>query len=101
MTHTIHCLDYLSLSVVVLLHYTQKQALCYMDFMFIIPHFTIAELGNIGMGLVHLFVCLFVYPSSTFLHDGWMNFLHIWYHGQVPWAADECKIEFGPVPHFK
>ena len=34
----------------------------------------------------------------TFLHDGAMDFLHIRYHDQVPWAADAYKIEFG-VPN--
>ena len=35
--------------------------------------------------------------SLTFLHDGWMDFLHIGYHDQVPWAAFASKIEFGSV----
>ena len=54
------------------------------------------ELGNIGMGPVHPSIC----PSClrAFLHDGWMDFLHIGYHDQVPWAADACKTEFGSVP---
>ena len=34
-----------------------------------------------------------------FLHDGLIDFLHIRYHEEVPWAADACKIEFGSVPH--
>ena len=31
--------------------------------------------------------CLSVSPC-TFLHDSWMDFIHIGYHVQVPWAAD-------------
>ena len=41
-------------------------------------------------------VCLSVHPQ-TFLHDGWIDSLHIGYHDQVPWAADAYKIEFGFV----
>ena len=34
----------------------------------------------------------------AFHHDGWIDFLHIGYHDQVPWATYVCKIEFGYVP---
>ena len=68
---------------------------------FIIPCFSIAESGNIGMGPVRLGICLSCHPSihpGTFLHDGWMDFLHICYHDQVPWAAaDAHEIDFGSV----
>ena len=54
--------------------------------------------GYIGKGPVHLAgrlsVRLFSRPC-VFLHDGWMDFLDIGYHGQVLWAADACKIELG------
>ena len=59
-------------------------------------------MGNIGKSPVRLAVC----PSSclsscplAFLHDGWMDYLHIEYHDQVSRAADARKIEFGSVPH--
>ena len=59
----------------------------------IIPYSTIAESGNIGMSPV----CQSVHPH-TFIHDDWMDCLHIWYHDQVPWAADaRKKIEFDSV----
>ena len=35
---------------------------------------------------VHLFVFL-------------VDFLHIWYHDQVPSAVEACEIEFGSVPN--
>ena len=28
-----------------------------------------------------------------------MDFIHIGYHDQVPWAAHACKILFGSVPN--
>ena len=40
-----------------------------------------------------------VHPH-TLLHDGWMGFLHIGYHDQVPWVADAFKIEIGIVSNF-
>ena len=58
---------------------------------------TIMELGNIGTCLV----CS-VHPSvhtPAFLHGGWLDFLHIWYHRQIPWPADEYNLEFGSVPN--
>ena len=45
---------------------------------------------------VHYAVCQSSH-SCTFLHDGWLDFLHITYHDQVPWAADAGKIKFGSV----
>ena len=36
--------------------------------------------------------------SCTFLHDGWLDFLNIGYHDQVPCAAAASNIEFGCVP---
>ena len=39
-----------------------------------------------------------VHPC-IFLHDLWMDFLHIWYHDQVPWATDAYKIKYGSVPN--
>ena len=55
---------------------------------------------NIGKDPVHLSshpaVHLPVHPHA-FLHDGWMDFFHIGYHDQVPWAVDARKIEFGSV----
>ena len=45
---------------------------------------------SVSHQLVHL---------HTFLRDGWMDFLHIGCHGQVPWSADACKIEFDVVPN--
>ena len=47
--------------------------------------------GNIGTGPVRQ--CLNSCPHA-FLCDGWMDFLHIGYHDQVPWAPDACKTEF-------
>ena len=41
---------------------------------------------SIGTGPVHQSVHLCI-----FLHDGWMDFLHIWYD-RVPWAADAHRI---------
>ena len=41
-------------------------------------------------------------PSAcphAFLHDGYMDFLHIGYYDKVPWTADARKIEFGFVPN--
>ena len=35
----------------------------------------------------------------AFLHDGWIDFLHIKYHDQVSWATDACETEFGSVPN--
>ena len=35
----------------------------------------------------------------AFLHNGWLDFLHIEYNDQVSWAAHACKIEFGSVPN--
>ena len=37
--------------------------------------------------------------SLLFLLDGWLDFLHIWYHDRVPCAADAHKIEFVFIPH--
>ena len=37
--------------------------------------------------------------SCAFLHDSWMDFLHIRYHDQVPSAADACVIEIDTVPN--
>ena len=60
------------------------------------------ESGNIGKSpvdqLAHPSVHLSVSPCA-FLHDGWMDFLHIQYHDQVPWAADACKVEVGSMPN--
>ena len=39
-----------------------------------------------------------VHPCA-FLHDGWIDFLHVGYHDQVPWAADAWQTEFGSVPN--
>ena len=52
----------------------------------LIPHSTIMESVNLGMG-------------PALLHDGWMYFRHVWYSDQLPWAADECKLEFVCVPN--
>ena len=41
-------------------------------------------------------VSLSVRPR-TFLHDGWVDFLHITYHDQVPWAGNAGEREFGSV----
>ena len=57
------------------------------------------ELENIGKGPVHLSVHLSVHPH-TFLHDGWMDFLHIGYHDQVPCVVEVWKITFGSVPNW-
>ena len=35
----------------------------------------------------------------SFLHDGWLDFLHIGCLDQLPLATDVCKIEFGSVPN--
>ena len=43
-------------------------------------------------------VHLSVYHRA-FLHDGWMDFLHIGYHDQVPWTTNACKIEFVSIPN--
>ena len=51
------------------------------------------------MGPICQSACLSVHPCA-FLHDGWMDCLHIWYCDQVPQAADAHKIEFGSMPHF-
>ena len=61
-----------------------------------------AETNNIYAITTYLFVVPCVHPSVlmsilAFLHDGFMDFLHIGYHDQVPWAADACKTEFGSV----
>ena len=60
-----------------------------------------------GIGAHRKGVSPFVTPSGhlsvhphVFLHDGWLNFLHIGYHDQVSWSADACKREFGSVPNF-
>ena len=37
--------------------------------------------------------------SHAFLNDGWIDFLHIGYHDQVPRVADSSIIEFGSVPN--
>ena len=42
-------------------------------------------------------VCQYILMHS-FKMVGWI-FLYIWYHDQVPWAANACKTEFGSVPH--
>ena len=55
----------------------------------IIPRSTIAPSGNIGMGQIHL--------SLHICHDGWLDFHHIWYHDQVPCAANAHKTEFSSV----
>ena len=47
---------------------------------------------------VQLSVSQLVCPR-TFLHNGWMDFLHIGYHDQVPWASDAYKSEFMSVPN--
>ena len=40
-----------------------------------------------------------VHPSS-YIPPLWMDgILRIWYHDQVPWAADASKIEFSSVPN--
>ena len=39
---------------------------------------------------VHCYICL---------HDGNMDFFHIWYHDQVLCVADAHEIEFGSVPN--
>ena len=49
---------------------------------------------NIGKGPVSPSV----HPHA-FLHNDWMDFLHIGYHDQVSWGADACKIVFGSVPN--
>ena len=43
-------------------------------------------------------VSLSVHPCA-FFHDNWIDFLHIGYHDQVPWATGAYKIEFGSMPH--
>ena len=67
-----------------------------------IPHSAIAKSGNIEMGLVHQSISLHLsIYLHAFLHDGWMDFLHSWYHDQVPSVTDarRCKIEFGSIPN--
>ena len=64
----------------------------------IVPHSAYVELGNIGKSPVYPSVCQAVHlsvHSHTFLHNGWMD----WYHDQVPWVTDACKIEFSSVPN--
>ena len=51
----------------------------------IIPH-SATESWNIRTGSVPLSVC-----PCIFLHDGWMDFLHIWYHDQA--------LKFGSMPN--
>ena len=53
---------------------------------------------------VHLHVCqpihtiiLSIHPGA-FLHNHWMDFLHIQYHDQGSRVADTCNIEFCSVP---
>ena len=43
--------------------------------------------------------CSSIHPPCAFLDDDWMDFLHIWYIDQVPWATDAHKIEFSIVPN--
>ena len=43
-------------------------------------------------------VCLSVH-HCTFLHDGWIDFLHTGYHDQIPWATNTQNIKFGSVPN--
>ena len=64
----------------------------------IIPHSAIAELGNIGKRPLRQSVCLSVCPRA-FLHDGWMDFLHIRYHDQIPSAAVTHNIFFVSIPN--
>ena len=64
----------------------------------VISHSASVKLGNIGKSPVCHSVHLSVRPR-VLLHDGWMDFLHIRYHDQVPWTANACKIEFGSVPN--
>ena len=40
------------------------------------------------------YIKLSVCPRA-FLHDGWLDFLHIGYHRQISQAAHAFKIEFG------
>ena len=43
---------------------------------------------------VHHAVC-----PCTFLDDDWRDFLHNWYHDQIPWSVDAHKIEFEFIPN--
>ena len=43
-------------------------------------------------------ICLDVHPRA-YLHDGWVELLHIGYQEQVLWANDAPKIEFCSVPN--
>ena len=63
----------------------------------IIPCYAYVKLENIGKVPVHLSLHVSVHPRA-FLHDSWMDFLHIRY-AQVSWAAKACKIKFGAVPN--
>ena len=55
------------------------------------------NIGSLSMFLlVHPSVIQSLFPH-TFLHEGWIDFLHIGYHDQESWAADVCKIEFRSV----
>ena len=65
---------------------------------FIIPCSASAESGSIGKGLVHQSVWMSNLANSSLMVG--IDFLHIVYHDQVPWAIDTHKIEFGSVPNF-
>ena len=63
------------------------------------------ELGNIGKSPVcpssvhDLSISQLTVNPGAFLTGGWMDFLHIGYLNQVPYAADTSKIPFGSVPN--
>ena len=46
----------------------------------------------IAKSLVGLSIILSIHLRG-FFHDGRMDFLCIWYHDQVPWAADTHRIK--------
>ena len=55
----------------------------------IIPTSMIVDSWNIGIPLAHQSVNQSVHQSissHTFLHNGWMDFLHVWCNDHVPWV---------------
>ena len=57
----------------------------------------IMELGDLGMVPACQSVHLSILGHSSTV--AWVYFLNSWYHDQVPWATNPCKIEFGYVPN--
>ena len=58
--------------------------------------------GNTGKDLIHLSVCLSshldVHPCV--IPPWWLDgFSSYWYHDQVPWVTDACRIAFSSVPN--